>query len=161
MWKFAEDTLSPHDLNYWSRAAGFPGVDLPGSWGAGGAVCLSRPLLMQKWPCACECRSLPATILVIATPGPECWGFIAWIPSMLLWLYPVRLQFPSVFGCLSKAPWCSIFTENQWGLAIKCFHLSLLKMSPINNKTKAKTVWAKGLQAGFIHRTSTKKSEGA
>lgn len=41
-----------------------------------------------------------------------------------------------------KAPRCPIFTENQWAFAIKCFHLSLLKISPINNKPQSKNlVW--------------------
>lgn len=96
-------------------------------WCRSGRVLASAPLslllsLLQL------CLALNAVVLL---PGfPLCsFGFTL-----------LGSNFQSVFGCLSKAPRCPIFTENQWDLAIKCFHPSLLKMSPINNKTKAKTL---------------------
>lgn len=57
-------------------------------------------------------------------------------------------------GVRQKHQRCAIFTENQWRLAIKCFHLNLLKMSPVNNKRKAKVCeWARGLGTGRGTRT--------
>lgn len=116
--------------------------------GAVGTLCLSSSADAEVTVCLCV-SPLPAQPLSqlhlarhaeFSLPGfPLCsFGFIL-----------LGFNFQSVFGCLSKAPRCRVFTENQWGLAIKCFHLSLLKMSPINNKTKAKSVC---VNKGFSNR---------
>lgn len=118
----------PHWVWWLKRGCGDSQVDLPGQQ-EGQHV--PHPVL---W--ACKCPSLlysPSLLPELSMSGfPLCsFGFILSGSS-----------FQSVFGCLSEAPRCAIFTENQWGLAIKCFHLSLLNMSPVNNKRKAEPcVW--------------------
>lgn len=108
------------------------------------------PLLGQKWPCVCRYPSLPATVLVTAPSGSECGSWGSEFPLCSFGFILLSSSFQSVFRHQSRAPRCPIFTENQWGLATKCFHLSLLKTSPVNNKTKAIAA-VSGSSANWLH----------